>query len=240
MALAPVRPFRVVDRKIEAEGVITLVLAPADGQAMFSFLAGQFVMLHLSEPNGTPWAKAAYSIAGAPVESRDSFELAIKLAGDFTKRVFALQIGDQVGVQGPYGVFTLRPAATRLVLFGGGIGVTPLRSMLREVLLNNDPREVVLFYCDRTRDSLAYEREFRELAAAHSRFRPVFLLTRETPSEWDGEITRLDEAMMEKYLGGFDNANYCMCGPQEFMKMIHETLARRGVDVKTRLQRESF
>jgi phenol hydroxylase P5 protein len=240
MSLAPVRRFRVAARRNETPETFTLVLEPADGEPSFVFKAGQFVMLHLFNADGTPWAKAAYSFATAPSESEKNFELGIKIHGDFTKRASELAVGDEVGVQGPYGMFFLKEDMDRIVFFAGGVGVTPLRSMVREVLLTNKPIEMILFYSERNREALAYEHEFRALAAEHSNFRFVPVLTRESPEDWDGESTRIERMMVEKTLSDWLRGRYCMCGPDSFMDAVKQMLIEAGVDTATRLQKESF
>lgn len=236
----PIRPFRVLENRAETSETFTLVLEPADGLPLFSFLAGQFVMVHLSNPDGTPWAKAAYSIATAPVESQTTFELGIKIHGDFTKRCSMLKAGDEVGIQGPYGVFVLKPDTPRIVFFAAGIGVTPLRSMIREALLTEKPVEMFLFYSEKSHERISYEREFRDLAATHANFHPIFILTREQPENWDGESTRTNLAMVKKYLPDLTQGRYCICGPTEYMLTIKDMLAAEGVDIKANVQKESF
>lgn len=236
----PIRPFRITERRQETPETFTLVLEPADGEPMFVFKAGQFAMLHLSNDDGTPWAKAAYSFASAPAESATSFELGIKIHGDFTKRASLLKVGDEVGIQGPYGVFTLKEDMDRLVLFGGGVGVTPLRSMIREVLLTKKPIELILFYSEKKREMMAYEEEFRALASNHPNFRFVPILTRETPEDWDGETCRLERTMVERVFTDWDRGRYAVCGPDAFMDCIKDMIIEVGVDPKLRLQKESF
>lgn len=238
---APVtRQFRIVENRIESEGTFTLILEPADGVPLFSFLAGQFVMLLLTNPDGTPWAKAAYSIATAPTESKYTIELAIKLAGEFTQRASKLSKGDTVGVQGPYGMFTLKANADPLVFIAGGVGVTPLRSMIREALLESAPQQVFLFYSDKTRAAMAYEDEFRSLAETYQNFHFIPCLTRETPVGWDGECTRIDGALIKKHLTRLGSARFYTCGPTALMDEVKQILITEDIDVKTRLHKESF
>ncbi|MEO5927569.1 MAG: FAD-dependent oxidoreductase [Patescibacteria group bacterium] len=236
----PIRTFRVVEHRTDAAQTFSLILTPADGEPLFPFKAGQFVMAHLLNPDKTVWAKAAYSLATAPSECTDSIELGIKLHGDFTKRLSDLEVGDEIGIQGPYGAFTLKDDEPRIVFFAGGVGVTPLRSMIREALLTQKNLELVLFYSDKTRGDMAYEAEFRELAAEYPNFRFVPFITRETPEEWDGELTRIERMIVEKYLTDWNVGRYCMCGPDAFMDAIKAMLDEVGVDTKVKLQRESF
>ncbi len=149
-------------------------------------------------------------------------------------------MGDEVGIQGPYGAFILKTDADRIVFFAAGVGVTPFRSMIREALFTNLTAELVLFYSERTRAAIAYEQEFRDLAAAHPNFKPIFILTREVSDNWDGESKRMDGAMIQKYLPDLSRGRYCMCGPDEYMTAIKTFLTDASVDTKTKLQRESF
>lgn len=236
----PIRRFRVKQNRAEGVNTFTLVLEPADNEPMFSFQAGQFVMVHLANPDGTPWAKAAYSIATAPSESKNSFELAIRIHGDFTKRCALLKVGEEIGIQGPYGAFVLKPETERLVFFGAGVGVTPLRSMIREALLTKKPIQIFLMYSDRAPECMAYHQEFKELALAYANFHPIFILTREQPENWDGESQRMNSEMIKKYVSDFSVGRYCMCGPNDFMESIKKILEGEGVDIKANLQRESF
>lgn len=234
------RPFTVVSNETLADGCFRLVLEPAEQASMFPFIAGQWVYLYLLNEDGSEWARAAFSIASAPSGSRERFELAIKVYGDFTTRARGLQPGSRVLVQGPFGVFTLRASAHPLVLFGGGIGVTPLLSMLREVAATGAERDVVLFYSNRSRADVAYEQELRSIVEAHPRIRIHFILTRHAPAGWDGESRRLDADMVRAHVLDLAAAEYLMCGPNPFMDGVQQILVSLGVDVQKKLRKERF
>lgn len=240
MAAFPIRRFRIVERRQETPETFSIRLEPADGEPVFTYKAGQFVMMHLFQPDGSVWAKAAYSLATAPCEATTQIELGIKIHGDYTKRAALLGVGDDVGIQGPYGAFVLKEDADRIVFFAGGIGVTPLRSMIREVLLTNRPIEMVLLYSDKTRADMAYAEEFRQLAETYPQFQFVPILTREIPDGWTGETSRINREMVEGVISDAQRGRYCVCGPQSFMETVKSILADMGVDTATRLQKESF
>lgn len=234
------RNYRIVSNKPIAKDQFELSLAPDDGQAMFDFIPGQWVMIELPDPAGGKAWKSAYSISNAPHEAKDAFEIAVKIDGDFTKRLEKLSIGERVVVQGPYGVFTLKPGEAPLVIFAGGVGFTPFRSMIRSLVAVKDPRPVILFYSNRVQAEIAYAHEFRELAATHPLFKPVFILTREAPQDWDGETRRLDRDMFLSYVPHPQQAEYLMCGSRSFMEAVQKLLQEEGVDTKTRLRKELF
>lgn len=238
MPLPELRPFCVTANRPLAEEAYELTLEPADEKPLFSFLAGQWVMMHLLNLDGTSWGRAAFSIANAPSEKKQVIELAIKVYGDYTRRAQDLKEGDLVNLQGPYGVFTLRPGTDPLVMFSGGIGVTPLRSMLREMAFTHDPRQVIHFYSNKSPAATSYLAELRELERECPNLKTVFVYTRESSPELceEGRLTR---EIMAKYVKEFQAAQYFMCGPNEFMDAIKVILEAEGVD-KTRIHKERF
>ncbi len=234
------RPFTVQENRKEAEGIIALTLAPEDGKPLFDFKAGQFVMLQLLNNDGSVWAQAAYSIANAPVEGKDVIELGIKVEGKFTSRCNALEVGEKVMLRGPYGVFTLQDTKGPHVFFAGGIGIVPIRSMIRQALLSGSDQEVFLFYSSKTRSQIAYEAELRDLASEYENFYPTFCVTRETVSGFHGECERVNVDLVKRYFTDFENGTYYMCGPVPFMHFVKEMLLEEDVDVDTCLRKEAF
>lgn len=232
------RPFRVVANNTIATDTFQLLLAPVTDAARFEFKAGQWVYLFLEDPTGgKPW-RAAFSIASAP--GHEPVELAIKLHGDFTRRSQALKAGDVVELQGPFGLFVPPPGNAPLVMFGGGIGVTPFMSVIREALSKNDPREMVLIYSSSRKQDLSYEDELRAYATQFPQFKLAFTLTREAPAGWDGLTRRIDARMLNELGIDLATSQFMMCGPNPFMDAIVDLLKTLDIDTKTRLHRERF
>jgi ferredoxin-NADP reductase len=236
-----IRPFRVRELKWETPDVYTLVLVPADNQPMFPFIAGQWVYLHLLKADGTSAGRAAFSVASAVQESKESFELGIKISGDFTKAASKLIPEDVVGVQGPFGVFTLREHASPLVIFAGGIGISPFRSMIRTLWHDRASTDVYLFYSSREIEDVAYWEELEQIAKTWPNFHPVFTLTTEdVPPAWKGEKGRISIDMIKKYLPDLSRGEFLTCGPTGFMDAVKAMLEAEGVDTKARLRKELF
>lgn len=235
-----IRPFRVTEITWETADTYTLHLEPKDPADMIAFKAGQWVYLHLSNPDGTPWARAAYSIASAPEESGQRLRLGIKLAGDFTKRGAKLMPDDVVGIQGPFGVFVTPQGENPLAMFAAGIGITPFRSMIRSLEAQGATRKVVLFYSNKTIEDTAYFDEFESLAKKHDWFVPVFTLTQDEPNVWPGERGRINGNMLDKHVPDLDGFVFMSCGPKSFMDGMKLMLEERGIDTRTRLKQELF
>lgn len=235
------RVFEIVYTTRVAEEIFELGIRPTDGQPLAPFLAGQWVGIRLLNESDPTRKIAAFSIACAPSERKDVLVLAIKAYGERTAALVQMKPGDQIHVQGPYGAFVHKPGNSRLVFFAGGVGVTPLRSMIRQSLFSGETREIVLFYSNKTRASTAYEQEFRDLAKTYTNFTFVPTLTGEKLSEWKGEQRRIDADMIRAYVGDIRaDDDFYMCGPDSFMDGIKQELIHFGVDVKAHLKKELF
>lgn len=241
MPAPKIRDFRVTSNTVLATDCFLLTFEPADGEPMFTFTAGQWVMVYLPPlvAGEKPW-RGAFSIASSPSDSKTSFELAVKIYGDFTKRLQKLAVGDIVQIHGAFGIFTLRPNADHLVMFAAGIGITPFRSMVRELAEGNDLRDIHVIYSNRSVDGTSFEEEFRALQAAHPNIHTTFILTKDPPQGWTGETGRFDAEKCTRLIPDISNREFLMCGSPEFMQTIAELLAARGLDTKAKLRKELF
>lgn len=224
----------------ESASVFTLKLSAEQGSPL-SFQAGQWVYLHLLNQDGSSWGRAAFSLASAPSESKDRLQLAVKIEKDFTKKAGQLQPGDTVGIQGPFGVFVVPETAPKMVMFAGGIGIAPFRSMIREILARQLPIEMVLFYSNSFVEDAVFFEEIDDFERATPKFKAICTLTGGDVSvDWKRETGRFSQAMFEKYCQDEPGTVYLMCGPEAFMEQVKEVLTAKGVDVKTRLKKELF
>lgn len=229
------RPYRVVEQAPLARGMFRLVVEAEDPSAPLpSFQAGQWVNVRLLNADGTEWAKAAYSLVNAPARGTQRLELGVKLAGDFTKHMAALAVGDRVEVQGPWGLFQLDPAVRSTVCIAGGIGITPFVSMVREAAVTG--QEITIVYSTRTVEEAAYLDELRELATVRPNIHLLCTCTRECPLGWEGAEGRVNDVLLDQ-LPPADR--YLLCGPDAFMDHARALLVARGVDPK-QVKQESF
>jgi ferredoxin-NADP reductase len=230
--------YRVTDNHPIADGRFGLKLEAVD-EPIPSFQAGQWVSLHLLNDDGSEWGKAPFSIANAPAESERGIELGIKVKGDFTKRARQLPVGAVVMLQGPWGVFTLRKDVPRAVMFAAGIGIAPLRSMIREACLSHLTIDIVLFYSVSTRANAAYLDELHEFAGVCPYLRIIPVITREPNASGNAEVRRIDAQMLDAHIKDYSIGEYLMCGPNEFMDSMRTLLMEKGVE-KQRIRSERF
>ena len=153
----------------------------------YEFKAGQWFTIALNTPDGP--LDHHFSHADSPTES--FIELTTRLTGsDFKNLLDALPVGAEVGIEGPFGRFLFGYELPRIAFLTGGIGVTPVRSMLRYLADTNGAgrvggQEVTVFYGSMTEDGIVYKDEFDEFEQKIAGLRVVHVITNPTES-WKG------------------------------------------------------
>jgi predicted ferric reductase len=232
------RPWKVVDNRDEGAGVRTLVLKPI-GHPGFEFNPGQFAWLSTGHPLRTE--HHPISIASSAELGADRIvEFGIRDLGDWSGRtVPAMAPGATMYVNGPFGAFSLdREPGQGFVLIGGGIGITPLRSMIVTMRDRGDARPVILFYGARNREAVVYHDELEALRRQMS-LQIVWVFER-PDADWKGERGYIDAALLKRHLPPqFKRYQYFMCGPTPMMDAVEEHLAATGVP-RARVHSERF
>lgn len=192
--------LRVAAIRYEADGILGFELRPLAGGALPPFAAGAHVDVHLG--NGLV---RSYSLANSPAE-RDCYRLGVNRdrasRGGSAWLHTAVRVGDVLTVSEPRNHFPLDEGAAHSVLVAGGIGITPLRSML--LRLRALGRSWTLVYCARGRQYAAYVDELEAYAAGEAgRVRFHFDL------ECGGSTFDLRDA----FAGVPAGAHFYCCGP---------------------------
>ena len=174
----------------------------------FDFRASQAVRLELA-------AEARpFSIASGP--ERPWLELAARRSESAFKRAFfALAPGDEVRVLGPRGRFLLDPATPGL-LVAGGVGITPMRSMLEHVADAGLATPLALVYQNRTPEEIAFREEIEAIAAARPNLAVHHVLS-QPPAGWAGRAGRIDERLLATAAPA-EGARWYVAGPPAFVE----------------------
>jgi len=232
------RPYRVAEVRKERGDSMTLVMQP-DGHPGFRFRPGQFAWL-------TVWA-SPFKITGHPFSFSSSAEAAdgrvemtIRNLGDFTSRIGEIRTGERVYLDGPYGAFTIGNPADMHVLIAGGVGVTPMMSMIRTLADRGDKRPVVLLYGNKDWESIMFREELEALEARLD-LKVVHVLPN-PPAGWTGEKGYIDATMFKRHLAPpYADHEYFICGPDVMMDAIEKALGELHVPMtKYHSERYSF
>lgn len=213
------RVLRVRECIEEMEGVVTLVLeAPGD----FAFEPGQFNMLYAFGAGEVP-----ISISGDPAES-GVVRHTVRSVGQVSHALTRLRPGMELGVRGPFGRgWPLeRAEGGDLVLAAGGLGLAPLRPVLRQAMAQRSRfGRVVLYYGTRSPETLLYREELAQWQGADIEVQVT--VDRATPG-WQGHVGVVTDLMQP---GHFDpgSALALLCGPEVMMRFSALRLQELGV-----------
>ena len=239
----PRREYVVRELRTETSTVSTLVLEPRRdrhqrGYRTLAFAPGQFAWIRLNPSIGAqehPFTIASSAHLGLWTE------FTIRHSGDFTNELRQLRPGSPVWVDGPHGAFTLDlRRCTGLVMIAGGVGITPMMSMLRTLAHRRDRRPHRLVVVARTLDELLFRAELSELQQRLDL--TVVELLRSPPPSWTGASGAVDEDLLTALLPGAFRRNqldYYLCGPPAMVTDVLTVLD--GLDVpQPRIHTEQF
>ena len=244
------RKFRVAQRCFEdaAHAQCSFWLEPLDGQPLPPFKPGQFLTFTVDAPGGAGATAVqritrCYSLSDAPAP--DHYRVTIKRVGapadhpDWPPGVSSnhfhdhVHSGDLLDVRAPAGHFFIDAASdVPVVLIAGGIGITPMMSMLRWCVGERPGRTVHLYYGVRQGAEHAFKADLASLAAAHPQVRLQVVYSQPTPQDQPGvdyqHAGRVDLALLQRTLPHGRHQFY-LCGPSAMMESLVPALAQWGV-----------
>ncbi len=230
------RPWRVADVRSIAQDVSQVVLDP-DGHEGLAFRAGQYAWLTIGN---TPFALQQHPFSFVSSDRAGSrLEFGIKETGDFTATIKDLRPGERAYLEGPYGRFTLDPAAAGAVFVVGGIGATPAISILRSCRDRGDQRPMRLIYANNHLEDIAF-RDVLEQLASDMNLSVVHVLE-SPPPDWQGATGRVTPELLARHLADCSKQDwqYFVCGPAPMMDAVERALLEQGVPL-WRLVSERF
>ncbi|SAK90257.1 nitric oxide dioxygenase [Caballeronia hypogeia] len=243
------RRFVVKDKHPESSVITSFTLEPADGQPIMNFEPGQFVSVAVKVPALNLQQIRQYSLSDMP--NGHSYRISVKREeGDTTRppgHVSSLlhehvNVGDELDLAAPFGTFYIDVnATTPIVLISGGVGLTPMVSMLRRAI-QNPQRQVIFVHGARNSAVHAMRDRLRQTAATYANFKAVIYYDDPLPGDVEGKD--YDRKGFVD-LGGIKDiilqpdADYYICGPIPFMRIQHDAL--KALDVpEARIHYEVF
>ncbi len=243
------RPFRVVDKVRESATITSFHLEPVDRQDWMPFEAGQFLILRV--PEGSGHAIRNYTVSSAP-QDEGRYRITVKREGapqpDVAEGLSStwlhdrINLGDEIEVQGPRGGFKLDSVSQRpVLLISGGVGMTPMLSMLK-VLAETSTRPVWFIHACDSREVHALRDEVAELAAKRAGIH-VHYCYRNATDEDRAEGRHHSEGLLSREvlqsILPLDDYEVYLCGPPPFMQALYGLLTGLGI-TKERISYEFF
>lgn len=247
------RKFEVADIVDEAADVRSVYLKPRDGKLLPPFKAGQHLAFRFNVPEHDKPVIRCYSLSDGPTDLT-RYRISVKRQGPppnnpnvppgvGSNYVHSLEVGDLLDVRAPGGSFFLPPESDHpIVLLAGGVGLTPMLSMLNYVTDNNQQRETWLFFGIRNKTEHMFADHLRAVAAQYEHVTIVNVYGRpsdECVEGHDYQATGYVSAELLQEMLPSLNYDFYMCGPPPMMSSLFEGLQERGVP-EARVHFEAF
>lgn len=224
------QPWQLVSVSKLADRIWELDIQPVKDTTALGYAAGQFVWMTEGKRR-FPLFDHPFSIADSP--KRPGLSLIIKEAGDFTNTIGDLKPGTAIGIDGPYGEFTLAEhPGYGILLLAGGVGIAPIMGLLRDLVERRDPRPVRLAYAAGVPANFACLPEIE--AARQVLDLQVMLISEEDAAGWAGLVGRLTPDRLRDLLQGLDSQRTValICGPGPMVSAVSDALLDLGLPMQ--------
>lgn len=224
------RNFVVTKKVQESELITSFYLSPEDGGAIASYSPGQYITVRV-QPEGEEYTHIRhYSLSSAPGQSH--YRITVKREDEGVDKPAGVvstylhedvHVGSVVEVGSPAGDFTLDLGSdTPVVLISGGVGLTPMISMLETLAAEQPEREVTYIHAAINGSLHAMKEMVADLSQTHSSLRSYVCY--ESPNEGDvcHKSGYIDLTWLQEVAD--PNAEFYFCGPTPFMKAIYKAL----------------
>ncbi|WP_416139563.1 NO-inducible flavohemoprotein [Halomonas sp. HK25] len=221
----------IIDRaERETDDVKSFYLRPEDNKPIAEFRPGQYIGVKTQPPSSAYDEIRQYSLSSAPGEPY--YRITVKaegvgtsVPGHVSNYLHDASVGDRVWLRPPTGDFVVEKRSERPVLIGGGIGITPLISMLLNAVKQAwDLEHLVLIHCCRDRSHHVMHDELLALSAQKG-FQYYVAYEQ---GEGADHIGYLDTAILERWLPFEGRGDVYFCGPTPFMSGLNILLKRMG------------
>jgi len=234
--------LKVIKVQQEVNEVITIILQPVKGEKPI-YKAGQF--LTMSFRTGDKEIRRSYSVYSSPLVE-EPLAIAVKLVenGEISRFLHhSLRMGDLVEVAEPNGMFFYEPEDLERIifLFGAGVGITPLYSILKTALVGEKKSKIVLIYSSRSADQTLFLEELKQWENIYpDRFKLVNLFSNAKNllrARLNGFLVR--ELIKEQQPFVKESALFYTCGPVDYMDVCRISILGIGYQPH-QIKRETF
>lgn len=195
----------------------------------FPFKPGQYCLVELKLANGKI-TDHAFSIAISP--TRDNLIFATRNTGSDFKKVFTeLKPGSEVRISGPVGNFIFDDNISNAIFLSGGIGITPLKSMIEYAADKKLQAKLTLLYGNRTTEEIAFRKELDLVAKTNKNFKVVHVISNpeQSKEKWTGFTGRITAETIRSNVAELQTAIFFICGPPGMVEALAGILQQMGV-----------
>ena len=219
----------VVDQFMESPDIKTLRLKRKSGANIPQYDPGQFLSFEISKEKKV---FRSYSVSGI-ADNHSIIQVSVKLIenGLGSTKLHSLKEGDSIWAYPPSGLFTdqhLKEESER-VFIAGGVGITPLLSMIETALARGEKHKMTLFYAARNREDFAFHERLDYLSLRFPNLNYLPYLSGKSSEDWKGGAGRLNFEIIKNNLSNLKSSHYFFCGPEKLTEVISIGLLKSGV-----------
>lgn len=211
--------FRV-DRVVSESGDVVSIYVRGRHLEKFRYVGGQFAKWRFLTPE-LGFEEHPFTISVEP--NNKYLRLTPKSIGDYTSKLRDVKSGTPVIVSGPLGRFTLQKAgrANKILLIAGGIGITPLRSMIGDKLALN--KDIVLLYSVRKKADIVFVNELKNFPNV----KVVYILSDEKVKGFNNGA--INKTTLAREVPDINDRQIFICGPPSMMDSVTKSVIELGV-----------
>jgi ferredoxin-NADP reductase len=225
----PIINLKLIKKEEVANGTMAFYFEKPDG---FEFRAGQFADYTLIDPSETDQEgnMRGFSLVHAPYETDIVFATRMRDTA-FKRTIKDLPAGAEIKFDGPYGDFTLHKTETTPAVFLiGGIGITPVRSMVAQATHDKTAHKITLLYSNKTPADAAFTADFEQFADMNPNFNFVPVYTAVAESDWAGETGYINAEMLKRHVVDINLPIYYLSGPAAMVGAMRKMLVEADVN----------
>jgi ferredoxin-NADP reductase len=218
-----------VERQKEADGIYSFIFNSRDN---LKFKPGQYMEWTLPMAKSDSRGNRRYlTISSSPTEKE--LMLSVRLpapASSFKQHLDRLKTGDHLLASHLSGSFVLpKDERRKVALLAGGIGITPFRSMVKELLDSGQKRDIALLYSANSPNELAFRELFDSAKAIGLKTTYTITNTADPPTNWQGHTGPIGEDLINDAVPDYKNRLFYISGPYGFVRAAREALLKLGV-----------
>ncbi len=205
----------------------------------FAYLPGQYLEWTLGHKSPDQRGVRRYfTIASSPTE--ENLRLGVRIdsskSSSFKKALVSLNPGVKLFAGSLSGDFVLPEKANKYIFIAGGIGITPFRSMIKNLVDKKEKSDIVLFYSSADPKDFVYKSIFDE--ALKIDVKTVYIASH-PDSDWKGKSGRIDANLIKQEVPDFKERIYYLSGPNSMIQSYKDLLESIGIS-KTRIVTDYF
>lgn len=217
------------DRKVICKNTIGIWFDKKESG--YQFIPGQYAQITLKDTiyEDEEGNTRLFSIASAPC--KDELFFATRAYDTaFNKNIMELPAGAKAIIGQPGGNTPLHSDSSKTAVFLiGGIGITPVRSMVEHIVLKNLPYKIYLFQSNPDKESMAFFDEFEKWSKEYPNIKYIPTIDNISDPDWKYEKGYITEEMIKKYYSDFEKSIFYIVGPTVMVNVMEKILIKNNV-----------